>query len=34
VSGLTATDEHSINEQLSTMHGQPGISVGHEDLRV
>ena len=34
VSGFTAIDEHSINKQLSTMDGQPGISVGHEDLRV
>jgi hypothetical protein len=31
---LAAIDEDSINEQSSAMNGQPGISVGHEDLRV
>jgi hypothetical protein len=32
--GFAASDEDPIDEQLSTMNGQPGISVGHEDLRV
>lgn len=34
MSGPSARPEDAINEKLSTMNGQPGISVGHEDLRV
>lgn len=34
MSGFAATDQDPIDEQLSTMDSQPGISGGEEDLRV
>ena len=33
VSGFTSTGEHAIDEKLSTVNGQPSITVRHEDLR-
>jgi hypothetical protein len=33
VSDRTALDTDTVNQQPAAVHGQPGITVGHEDLQ-